>query len=91
MLQQTKRFTSLIVEFILSRFLAIKMNATLVFLVTKISEVLLRAVHMLRNKIVYLLCFTECFFKICCSNLQNETVIKKNRKEVIPNQFGAFN
>ena len=31
MLQQTKRFTSLIVEFILSRFLAIKMNATLVF------------------------------------------------------------
>ena len=31
MLQKTKRFTSLIVEFILSRFLAIKMNATLVF------------------------------------------------------------
>ena len=31
LLQWTKRFTSLIVEFILSRFLAIKMNATLVF------------------------------------------------------------
>ena len=81
MLQQTQRFTYLIMEFILSRFLAIKMNATLAFLVTKISEVLLRAVHMLRNKIVYLLGFTECFFKICCCNLQNETVVKKNRKK----------